>query len=204
MATAPGDKKKLDVKSVTGEDILKILPDLGRLRIIVFRDWPYLYDGTIEYEEKYLEKFAKAKGAVVIAAYDGDQMVGASTGAPMIEHADEFGEPFKKAGYDISKIFYCGESVLLKSHRGYGLGHAFFDGREAQAKKLGGFTHSSFCRVIRPENHALKPADYAPLDPFWKKRGYEPVDGIIATYDWKDIDQPDETTHKMQFWMKTL
>ena len=204
MATAPGDKKKLDVKSVTGEDILKILPDLGRLRIIVFRDWPYLYDGTIEYEEKYLEKFAKAKGAVVIAAYDGDQMVGASTGAPMIEHADEFGEPFKKAGYDISKIFYCGESVLLKSHRGYGLGHAFFDGREAQAKKLGGFTHSSFCRVIRPENHPLKPADYAPLDPFWKKRGYEPVDGIIATYDWKDIDQPDETTHKMQFWMKTL
>ena len=125
MATAPGDKKKLDVKSVTGEDILKILPDLGRLRIIVFRDWPYLYDGTIEYEEKYLEKFAKAKGAVVTAAYDGDQMVGASTGAPMIEHADEFGEPFKKAGYDISKIFYCGESVLLKSHRGYGLGHAF-------------------------------------------------------------------------------
>ena len=204
MATAPGDKKKLDVKSVTGEDILKILPDLGRLRIIVFRDWPYLYDGTIEYEEKYLEKFAKAKGAVVIAAYDGDQMVGASTGAPMIEHADEFGEPFKKAGYDISKIFYCGESVLLKSHRGYGLGHAFFDGREAQAKKLGGFTHSSFCRVIRPENHPLKPADYAPLDPFWKKRGYEPVDGIIATYDWTDIDQPDETTHKMQFWMKTL
>jgi GNAT superfamily N-acetyltransferase len=204
MATAPGDKKKLDVKSVTGEDMLKILPDLGRLRIIVFRDWPYLYDGTIEYEEKYLEKFAKAKGAVVIAAYDGDQMVGASTGAPMIEHADEFGEPFKKAGYDISKIFYCGESVLLKSHRGYGLGHAFFDGREAQAKKLGGFTHSSFCRVIRPEDHPLKPADYAPLDPFWKKRGYEPVDGIIATYDWKDIDQPDETTHKMQFWMKTL
>jgi hypothetical protein len=204
MATAPGEKKKLDVKSVTGEDILKILPDLGRLRIIVFRDWPYLYDGTIEYEEKYLEKFAKAKGAVVIAAYDGDQMVGASTGAPMIEHADEFGEPFKKAGYDISKIFYCGESVLLKSHRGYGLGHAFFDGREAQAKKLGGFTHSSFCRVIRPDDHPLKPADYAPLDPFWKKRGYEPVDGIIATYDWKDIDQPDETTHKMQFWMKAL
>jgi hypothetical protein len=204
MATAPGEKKKLDVKSVTGEDILKILPDLGRLRIIVFRDWPYLYDGTIEYEEKYLEKFAKAKGAVVIAAYDGDQMVGASTGAPMIEHADEFGEPFKKAGYDISKIFYCGESVLLKSHRGYGLGHAFFDGREAQAHKLGGFTHSSFCRVIRPDDHPLKPADYAPLDPFWKKRGYEPVDGIIATYDWKDIDQPDETTHKMQFWMKTF
>lgn len=204
MTTAAGDKKKLDVKSVTGEDILKVLPDLSRLRMIVFRDWPYLYEGTLEYEQKYLEKFAKAKGAVVIAAYDGDQMVGASTGAPMIEHADEFGEPFRKAGYDITKIFYCGESVLLKSHRGHGLGHAFFDGREAQAQKLGGFTHSSFCRVVRPDDHPLKPADYAPLDPFWRKRGYAPVDGIIATYDWQDIDQPGETSHKMQFWMKTL
>lgn len=204
MTTTAGDKKKLDVKSVTGEDILKVLPDLSRLRMIVFRDWPYLYEGTLEYEQKYLEKFAKAKGAVVIAAYDGDQMVGASTGAPMIEHADEFGEPFTQAGYDITKIFYCGESVLLKSHRGHGLGHAFFDGREAQAKKLGGFTHSSFCRVVRPDDHPLKPADYAPLDPFWRKRGYAPVDGIIATYDWQDIDQPGETSHKMQFWMKTL
>ncbi|MET0406848.1 MAG: GNAT family N-acetyltransferase [Hyphomicrobium sp.] len=201
---AADEKKKLDVKSVTGPEILTVLPDLGRLRIIVFRDWPYLYEGTLEYEEKYLEKFAKAKGAVVICAYDGDEIVGASTGAPMVEHADEFGEPFKKAGYDISKIFYCGESVLLKSHRGHGLGHAFFDGREAQAKKLGGFTHSTFCRVVRPDDHPLKPADYAPLDPFWKKRGYAPVDGLIATYDWQDVDQPAETTHQMQFWMKTL
>jgi GNAT superfamily N-acetyltransferase len=204
MADTSGVRKKLDVKSVTGEEIRSILPDLARLRIIVFRDWPYLYDGTLEYEEKYLSKFAAAKGAVVITAYDGTEMVGASTGAPMVEHADEFGEPFKKAGYDISKIFYCGESVLLKSHRGHGLGHAFFDGREAQAKKLGGFTHSTFCRVIRSDDHPLKPADYAPLDPFWRKRGYAPVDGIVATYDWKDVDQPGETRHSMQFWMKTL
>ena len=116
------DKKSLIVTSVTGDDIVAILPDLARLRMIVFRDWPYLYDGTLEYEEKYLATFAAAKGAVVITAYDGQDMVGASTAAPMIEHADEFGEPFKNAGYDLSKIFYCGESVLLKSHRGYGLG----------------------------------------------------------------------------------
>lgn len=199
-----GGKKKLDVKAVTGQDIDAVLADLSRLRIMVFRDWPYLYDGTLEYENSYLTKFAAAKGAVVICAYDGTDMVGASTAAPMVEHADEFGEPFKKAGYDLSKIFYCGESVLLKSHRGYGLGHAFFDGREAQAHKLGGFTHSTFCRVVRANDHPLKPADYAPLDPFWTKRGYHAVDGIVATYDWKDIDQPGETTHRMQFWMKTL
>jgi hypothetical protein len=194
----------IEVRALTGDDIQSVLPDLARLRITVFRDWPYLYDGTLAYEEEYLAKFAKAKGAVCVVARDGDLVVGASTGAPMVEHADEFGEPFRKAGYDLSQIFYCGESVLLKSHRGHRLGHQFFELREAQAYKLGGFTHSTFCRVVRPDDHPLKPADYIPLDGFWGKRGYAPVPGLTATYDWKDIDQPDETTHTMQFWMKAL
>ena len=194
----------IEVTSLTGEGIKTVLDDLARLRIVVFRDWPYLYDGTLDYEEQYLAKFAKAEGAVCVVARDGGTIVGASTGAPMVEHADEFGAPFKAAGYDITKIFYCGESVLLKSHRGHGLGHAFFEHREAQAKSLGGFTHSTFCRVVRPGDHALKPKDYVPLDGFWTKRGYAPVDGLVATYDWKDIDQPGETVHRMQFWMKAL
>jgi GNAT superfamily N-acetyltransferase len=194
----------LEVKSLLGEEIGTVLPDLARLRIIVFRDWPYLYDGSIEYEERYLAKLAAAKDAVCVIARDGTEIVGASTAAPMIEHADEFAAPFEKAGYDISEIFYCGESVLLKSHRGHGLGHAFFDHREAHARRLGGFTHSTFCRVARPEDHPLKPKDYRPLDGFWKKRGYAPVEGLVASYAWKNIDQAEETDHTMQFWMKAL
>ena len=194
----------ITVTSLTGDDIRPVLPDLARLRIIVFCDWPYLYEGTLDYEEEYLAKFAKAKGAVCVVARDGDTVVGASTGAPMIEHADEFGEPFRKAGYDISKIFYCGESVLLKSHRGHGLGVALFEHREAQAHRLGGFTHSTFCRVVRPDDHPLKPKDYVPLDRFWQKRGYEPVPGIVATYKWLDVGETEETVHDMQFWMKAL
>jgi len=119
----------LDVKSLVGEEMKAVLPDLARLRIIVFRDWPYLYDGTLEYEQEYLAKLSAAKGAVCVVARDGTEIVGASTAAPMIEHADEFAEPFETAGYDLKDIFYCGESVLLKTHRGHGLGNAFFDHR---------------------------------------------------------------------------
>jgi GNAT superfamily N-acetyltransferase len=194
----------LDVTPLFGEQIKSVLDDLARLRMTVFRDWPYLYDGTLEYEEQYLAKLAGAANAVCVVARDGDEIVGASTAAPMREHADEAAEPFEKAGYDLGKIFYCGESVLLKSHRGHGLGNSFFDQREAQARRLGGFTHSTFCRVVRPDDHTLKPADYRPLDPFWRKRGYAPVDGLLATYQWKDIDQVEETDHRMQFWMKAL
>jgi len=196
-------KASIRTEALTGAALVAAIPDLARLRMAVFRDWPYLYDGDEAYEATYLAKFTRAMGAVCIAAYDGDVIVGASTGCPLVESDAEFIEPFRTAGWDISKIFYCGESVLLSSYRGHGLGHAFFDGREAQAHALGGFTNSTFCRVIRPDDHPLKPAGYRPLDGFWKKRGYAPID-LYATVAWKDIDQPAETDKPLQFWIKAL
>lgn len=195
---------RIALHSLSGEDIAGVLPDLARLRIAVFRDWPYLYDGTLEYEQDYLAKFAAAGGAICVVARDGDRIVGASTGAPMVEEAEEFVAPFRETGYDLAGIFYCGESVLLKEYRGQGIGHRFFDLREAHARALGGFTHSTFCRVVRPEDHPMRPADYVPLDRFWSKRGYAPVPGLVTRYDWKDVDRPRETSHPMQFWMKAL
>ena len=42
------------IQSLTGDDIRTVLPDLARLRMEVFREWPYLYDGSLAYEEDYL------------------------------------------------------------------------------------------------------------------------------------------------------
>jgi GNAT superfamily N-acetyltransferase len=197
-------KPAITVETLSGAALQKVLPALAELRISVFRDFPYLYDGTLAYEQDYLAQFAAGAGAVCVVATDGDRVVGASTGAPMAEHASEFGAPFLARGYDLLKLFYCSESVLLKSHRGLGLGHAFFDGREAHARKLGGFTHVTFSSVVRPADHPLRPADYQPLDAFWTKRGYQKADGIVGAYAWKDIDQAVETTKAMQFWIKAL
>lgn len=194
----------VSVEVLKGPQIVAVLADLARLRMRVFRDWPYLYDGTEAYEQTYLAKFAEGKGAVCIVARDGDEIVGASTASPMIETDDEFKAPFVAAGYDIAKVFYCGESVLLASHRGHGLGHRFFDEREAHARHLGGFNLATFCRVIRPDDHPLKPASYFALDSFWSKRGYAPAKGLIAHFPWKDVDRPEETQKPLQFWTKPL
>jgi GNAT superfamily N-acetyltransferase len=192
------------VASLTDKAMGSVLDALARLRITVFRDWPYLYDGTLDYERKYLAKLAAAPGAVIVAAYDGETIVGCATGGPMTEMEAEFAEPFRARGHDIGCIFYCGESVLLPGWRGRGLGHAFFDHREAQARALGGFTHAAFCAVVRPEDHPLRPKDYVPLDGFWTKRGYTKADGVVTRFAWKDTDQPAETEKPMQFWMRAL
>lgn len=189
---------------LTGAELRAALDDLARLRIEVFRDWPYLYDGSYDYERDYFANFAASDGAIVVAARDGDRIIGAATAAPMGGHADEFAEPFEKRGYDISRIFYLGESVLLPAYRGRGLGHAFFEHREAQGQALGGFTHATFCSVVRPADHPRRPSHYRPLDAFWRKRGYEPVPGLVGSFAWLDVGETEETEKPMQFWMKPL
>jgi GNAT superfamily N-acetyltransferase len=192
----------VEVVSLTGKALAAAVPALARLRIAVFRHWPYLYDGTMDYEAGYLSKFSGAEGAVIVAARDGDAIVGCATAAPLAGVEAEFSTPFRARGWDISRIFYCGESVLLPAYRGRGLGHAFFDHREAQARSLGGFAHVTFCAVVRPVDHPLRPRDYVPLDAFWGRRGYHKAEGVTALFAWKDIDQPIETAKPMQFWMK--
>ena len=192
------------VTPLTGAAIAPVLPELARLRIAVFRDWPYLYDGTVGYEQTYLAKFASAKGAVIAAARDGEEIVGCATAAPLAEVETEFAVPFRARGMAVARIYYCGESVLLPAYRGRGLGHTFFDQREAQARALGGFTHSTFCGVVRPADHPLRPNHDQSLDAFWMKRGYAKVSGMTTEFSWKDVDQPAETPKTMQFWMKAL
>lgn len=194
----------VSVVPLVGEAMTKALPELARLRIEVFRAWPYLYDGTLDYEQHYLEKFSRAERAVIVAAFDGEDVVGVATAAPLSQQASEITAAFSDAGFDISKIFYFGESVLKPSYRGRGIGHAFFDHREAHARSFGAYAQSSFCGVVRESCHPLHPADYQPLDPFWRKRGYDKVEGLIAWFSWQDIDQHAETEKPMQFWMRAL
>lgn len=193
----------LRIEALTGEALAAALPDLARLRIEVFRAFPYLYDGDMAYEERYLRAYAESPGAIIVGAFDGDRLVGAATGAPMEDHAAEFAKPFAERGHDLREIFYCGESVLLPAYRGQGAGHAFFDLREARARDLGR-RFSCFCAVIRPEDHPLRPADYAPLDAFWRKRGYETIEGMVATFSWRDVGDTEATAKPMQFWMRAL
>lgn len=193
----------ISVRALTGSALDAALDDVARLRIEVFRDWPYLYDGDLGYERRYLQSYRDSDGAIVVGAYDGDRLIGASTGSPLIDHADDFAAAFDGTGIDLSTVFYCAESVLLPAYRGRGLGHRFFDLRESHARD-GGFAKVAFCGVKRPGNHPMRPAGYRPLDDFWRARGYTPLPGAIAHFGWKDIGNAGETRKPLQFWIRDL
>lgn len=196
-------RDSVDLKRVSGADIADYLADVARLRIAVFRDFPYIYDGTVDYERKYLQTYADCPYSLFVLALDEGRVVGASTALPMAYEEEAFRKPFRDGGYDVDKVFYCAESVLLPEYRGRGLGWRFFDEREAHARELGGFEYSTFCAVHRPEDHPLRPADYKTLENLWTTRGYRQT-GMVTRFRWKDIDQPGETDKPMVFWLRAL
>lgn len=202
MATIVADT--IRVESFTESAARRFIPDLARLRTQVFRDFPYLYSGSAAYEETYLRTYTESPDSVVVIAFDGDAIIGAATALPLAHEPDHVTAPFKNGGYDLGALFYCGESVLDRAYRGRGLGVAFFEQREAWARKLGRFSHACFCGVVRPAGHPRRPKDYVPLDAFWQKRGYRKVDGLVTEFTWLDLEEKEPTAKRMQFWMKEL
>ncbi|WP_102106879.1 GNAT family N-acetyltransferase [Oceaniglobus roseus] len=193
----------LTFETLSGAALEEALDDLAALRITVFRDWPYLYDGDPEYERAYMATYRDSPGAILVAARAGGRIVGAATGTPMEDHAEAFAAPLAKAGLVPETVFYCAESVLLPEYRGQGAGHTFFDLREAHARALGR-SHAVFCSVKRPDDHPLRPANARTNDAFWTKRGYAPVADAFASFEWRDVGDSVQTAKPLQLWARKL
>lgn len=196
--------KNIQIQRCSGPSLKKYLADLAQLRIEVFRDFPYLYDGDLDYEEKYLQTYIQCPEAVIVLALDGDKIIGASTGIPLEHEPEAFQRPFIEHNYSPKQVFYCAESVLKKEYRGLGIGVRFFEEREAHARELGQFDYYSFCCVQRDEDHPQQPASYIPLDKFWNKRGYTQHPELWTTYDWKDLGETEQSSKKLVFWLKNV
>lgn len=193
----------LRFEQLYGADIERHIDALATLRITVFRDWPYLYEGTREYEKRYLQTYLKCPRSLAILVWDGDACVGASTVQPLADAPRDMQQPFIDAGMDLSSVDYFGESVVLRAYRGQGLGVKFFELRETHARSLG-LSTCVFCAVQRSNDDPRRPKDYVPNDVFWTKRGYRKKTDLRTTISWPDVGEATSTDKPMTFWTREL
>jgi len=196
--------KKIEIGRAVGAGLRDIIPELARLRVAVFRAWPYLYDGNEAYEASYLQTYVRSPSAAVILARSEGRIVGASTCLKLTDETENVIAPFRAPGWDPDRVFYFGESVLLPEFRGRGIGVAFFNGREAHARAVSGCDFATFCAVQRPADHPARPAGYEPLDVFWGRRGFTRRPDLRCEMDWTDLGEPGESTKTLVFWLKSL
>lgn len=195
--------EKLQIFRLKGRAILPFIPDLAKLRIEIFRDYPYLYEGNLTYETNYLNTYVSCAESIMVVVLDQNQLVGASTAIPLKFETNEFKQPFIEHGMQIDDIFYLGESVILPHYRGKNIYRHFFRERELAAKEYGCHV-TTFCAVERPDNHPKRPPNYMSLDQVWTYFGYHKHPELRAYLEWQEVGEKNLTQKPLIFWLKNL
>ena len=193
----------IEITVARGDEVLARMDALAELRVRVFREWPYLYDGDAAYEHDYLSTYAKCPEAIVVVASTGGRVIGASTALPLKQEPESVRAPFERAGLPVEAYFYFGESVLLPEFRGRGIGGRFMEERVKEAERTG-HRWATFCAVERDPGDPRRPRGFADLHPFWAGRGFERRPDLATEFNWKEIGESESTAKPMVFWVKSL
>lgn len=194
----------IHVRAFIGPSLHTYFHSIAKLRIDVFRDYPFLEEPDLYRETLGLKRYLTSKEAIGVLVFDNTTLVGVSLGAPLSLECEQIQKPFRERFHDISTYFYFGESALLKQYRSRGIGHHFFDVREAHVRHFKKYKHICFFDPFRPEIDTYKPADYLSLHDFWRKRGYIHCPDLHCKLKWKEIHEKESTEKCLTFWVKDL
>ena len=197
-------KSEVRVLTFRGAEMTEWLDAVARLRVEVFRNFPYLYEGDAAYEKHYLSMYTRSADSLLVLVHADGQVIGASTGLPLGDAESAIQAPFAERGIPVDGAFYCGESVLLPTFRGLGLGHRFFDEREAHARSLGDIRWTAFASVDRADDDPRRPVDYRSNDSFWARRGYVRQPDMKVRLPWKQVGETRETEQTLTMWLRPL
>lgn len=195
-------KSSVQLQVLKGSEIQPYIDTLAELRLLIFREYPYLYEGNIQEERNYLKMYYQSKNSFVILALDKGKPVGTATGVPFDKTPKEFRETFAKNGIPIEGIFYSGELILLKEYRNKGLGSRLYE--ELEKLVSGKYEKIAICEVIKAKKDPKQPKDYVPSDRFWSKKGFIRHPQLAMYTSWKEIGGRKKIRHTLVFSLKSI
>ena len=137
---------------LTGSAVEDCLNDIASLRIEIFREFPYLYDGHREDELNYLKLYSIPESFVIIIN-DGEKVVGAATGMPLRHEVTKLVEPFCGTSYPVEDVYYVGELLFYPEHRNHGMGMQVVRMVEEQVRSFSIYQYLTCVTVSRPVDH---------------------------------------------------
>jgi GNAT superfamily N-acetyltransferase len=194
---------EISEKLLTGTAIAAALDEMATLRLDIFREYPYLYEGRRQDELNYLGSYATAADACVILVHDGAAVVGAATGMPLIHEDAQMQGAFAGTTLPLEEIYYIGELLFRPAYRNCGLGQKTLASLESHVRSLGSHRTLTCATVERPDDHPLRPEGYTPIARFLARTGFVRLPGVTTSFMWRETDGV-ERDHPMQFWSKEL
>ncbi|WBF66921.1 GNAT family N-acetyltransferase [Desulfovibrio subterraneus] len=190
-------------RMVKGAELLPHLESLADLRLTIFCEFPYLYQGDKSHELDYLKVYAESPDAMAIMGWEGEAVAGAVTGVPLASEAAEFTAGFAGTAYPVEQGYYIGELLFHRQFRGGGRGSVLLEQAEAHVRSLNRFRYLACATVVRPDNHPMRPSDFVPIERFLQRHAYDRMDGVTTMMQWPELGGA-SLEHVMQFWVKEL
>lgn len=197
------ERKEITEQLLTGAAITDALDDLAALRLDIFPEYPYLYQGRREDELTYLATYAEAPDACVILAREGGTVIGAATGMPLVHEDAQMIDALSGTPLPFGEVYYVGELLFYPAYRNCGLGRKLLDRLESHIRSLGRYCTLTCATVERPNDHPLRPHDYISITRFLARTGFARLPGVTTSFMWRETDGV-KRDHPMQFWSKEL
>lgn len=196
------------IETYRGQEINSHIKEITDVALVVYRDYPYLYEGTVEEYLPILALNGKSSCGLGCLVYDNDKVIGAALGMPADEIRSHYLEPLLKVSSreKLKASFYFAEMLLLKEYRNSDLGQQIYNAMEKLVKAEGIFNRIYFCNIVEADQHPLKPKDYLPFDEFWQmeKLGFEKCESLTFNAYWQNINETEDSPHQQVYWTKSI
>jgi len=197
--------KQCIIKVIAPEDIHSYVEDIARLRVTVFKEYPYLYDGNFDDELLYAQKFVNSPNSLVCLLFDKNKVVGALTGLPLAYEDVLIRDTWEQnSNTPLSSVYYFSEMLMYSEYRKHGYGSKLFVTGENCVKQYSSFDTITLITIHRNNNHPLQPTSYKPLDHFCEIHGYTKHDDITCIISWKEIGASEASQNELIYWSKIL
>lgn len=197
------ERSDVTTAMVQGDDVKSVIPAVAELRLTIFREYPYLYDGTLSDELEYLKRYATVKGGMVVCAMYEGRVVGAVTGIPLDAEDEAFLTPLRTAGEDVAGCYYVGEALLFPPWRDSGLGSRLLDTLVCEVESWGCYNRLVCATICRDPSDPRKPEAFIPIDGFCQRHGFILHPDLVASVSWRE-EGGGVCPHDLVFWMRSL
>ena len=178
---------------------------LSALRVRLFYEYPYLYCGNQEEEQRVWEALSTDQ-TIWVVAYDQGKLVGAFVALPVNEHSHAL--ITQHAEYRKGAALMLDEAIIDTYYQRQGIGRKLMQLLITEAVAQG-YATMYFLTVVRTAHHPLKPKQFVDLDVVWSKLGGIPTN-LTALYNWPTRCGTPENEciasvdNMVRYWYKTL
>ncbi len=190
-------KDSLKIECLSALEAKKYISDFARLRINVFREYPYFYEGSLEYEKAYLGEYFLCNDFYALAFFDGERICGMGTLIPLESSFAEIKELFAKLKLDAKDYLYFGEVILEAPYRGKKLLPIFMAEAFKVARKLG-LSKIAYMSIVSSKSDKLRPANYRDSNAIMQKHGTRLIENSEMTFSYKSALSGQDEAHTMQ------